>query len=173
MLPIALSVFLQDWLVQQSLYVWTEALQPYAPILALWLCIEAIYLVRAPSRPWHACLPGPWLALLYWQLQCLQSGVFDWPFLMQLLGVAIVMALVTLVATGFLRAARWPALVSFAGIQWLLAWALMANWPARSGGLVVDGAEAVVAVSTLAVLTALGVVFEPLRWRFASARRAR
>ena len=167
-LPILLSVLLVDWVVRQSLSAWMDILHPFAPLLALWFCLEAALLTSSRPRAWYVLLPGPWLALVYWQLQCLQSGMLPWPFLGQLFSVAGLMVLV--MGFGQLIAHqgnyRQSAGVPLAVAQWALAWWLAADWPQRSTHLRFDVTEAWIAVAALVGMTLVGVLLEALRPAF-------
>ena len=168
--PVLLSVLLQDWLVRQSLSVWLQSLQPFAPLLALWFSVEAACLARGRPRFWHALLPGPWFALLYWQLQCLQSGVLSCPFLPQLLGIALLMMLAMGLGQcvvrqgGALRRLKTVVAVR----QWVLGWWWACRWPQQSGTATVDIAETAISIGVLLSLVLIGMVIEQLHKRFFS-----
>ena len=164
-LPLALSVLTQDWLVRQSISLWLDTLRPFAPILALWLCVEAVYLVRARCHYRHVLLPGPWVVLLYWQLLCLQSGMLSWPFLMQLFGIALLMIAVIMLGHAIVRDGRLqgPAQMILAVMQWLLALLLTADMPQQRITPQVDAAEVGITLGVLLCLALVGVILEILR----------
>ncbi len=160
LLPLAVTLFMQDWLVRQSLTLWQQGLQAFAPLLALWVCVEAVYLAAGCRRFWHVLLPGPWLILLYWQLQFLQSGLLSWPFLMQMLAVAGVMALGMALGQ---RLMQQHTLVqrtklTLALMQWLLAWGGACRWPQESAHLQAEPVEALISLLLLTAFVILGVV---------------
>ena len=173
-MPLVLSLLIQDWLVRQSLSLWLQMLQPFAPLFALWFCIEAAYIIFSRHRYWHLILPTPWLALLYWQLQCLQSGILPWPFFMQLLSVAFVMTLVVGTGQFVVRQNLSPKQVSstaraltalLAALQWGLAWWLACRLPERGTDLQADYREAFISIMVLILFIAAGALFERLRPR--------